>query len=102
MRFAFRQRLRQRRVLPVTLWLLLLLAANALQVVAATHWHSNAMAVPRRPPRIPMGSTTMAVCSARWPPMSGLRRRPLHPGRFSPSSNPPLRRCRTFLLPRRG
>jgi hypothetical protein len=28
--------------LKITLWLLLLLWANALQVVASTHWHSNA------------------------------------------------------------
>lgn len=33
----------RRRDLRVALWALLLLAGNALQVVAATHWHSNAI-----------------------------------------------------------
>jgi hypothetical protein len=37
--------LRRRHGLPIALWLLLLLSANALQVVAANHWHSNAIAV---------------------------------------------------------
>jgi hypothetical protein len=43
MRFSWRHLLRRRQGLPVALWLLLLLSANALQVVAATHWHSAAI-----------------------------------------------------------
>jgi hypothetical protein len=34
-----------KRELKVGLWLLLLLSASALQVVAATHWHNNAISV---------------------------------------------------------
>lgn len=34
-----------KRPLQVALWALLVLAGNALQVVAATHWHSNALVV---------------------------------------------------------
>jgi hypothetical protein len=44
MRFSWRHLLRRKHGLPVALWLLLLLSANALQVVAATHWHSTALA----------------------------------------------------------
>lgn len=42
---VLRTLLRRRQGLPVALWLLLLLSANALQVVAATHWHSHAVSV---------------------------------------------------------
>jgi hypothetical protein len=45
MRHAWSQLLRRKHGLPVGLWLLLLLSANALQIVAATHWHSNAISV---------------------------------------------------------
>jgi hypothetical protein len=44
MRATWRHLLRRRHGLPVALWLLLLLSANALQVVAASHWHGNAIA----------------------------------------------------------
>lgn len=37
------RRLRAERKIRVALWALLLLAGNALQVVAATHWHSSAI-----------------------------------------------------------
>lgn len=56
MRHALRNLLRRRHGLPVALWLLLLLSANALQVVAATHWHSTAIsaaAVPGAAPHAP-------------------------------------------------
>jgi len=43
MRPSWRHLLRRKHGLPVALWLLLLLSANALQVVAATHWHSTAI-----------------------------------------------------------
>jgi hypothetical protein len=43
MRCTRRHLLRRRHGLPVALWLLLLLTANALQVVSATHWHSTAV-----------------------------------------------------------
>lgn len=45
MRLSWRHLLRRKHGLPVALWLLLLLSANALQVVAATHWHSTAISV---------------------------------------------------------
>jgi hypothetical protein len=45
MRSTWRHLLRRQHGLPVALWLLLLLSANALQVVAATHWHNSAVAV---------------------------------------------------------
>jgi hypothetical protein len=41
MRSPWRHLLHRRNDLPVALWLLLLLTANALQVVSATHWHST-------------------------------------------------------------
>jgi len=43
MHFSRPHPLRRKHGLPVGLWLLLLLSANALQVVAATHWHSTAI-----------------------------------------------------------
>src|SRR5512139_419602 len=43
MRSTWCHLLRRRHGLPVAAWLLLLLSANALQVVAATHWHSSAI-----------------------------------------------------------
>lgn len=43
MGFSWSHLLRRRHGLPVALWLLLFLSANALQVVAATHWHSTAV-----------------------------------------------------------
>ncbi len=45
MRSLWRNLLRRRHGLPVAAWLLLVLSANALQAVAATHWHSSALAV---------------------------------------------------------
>lgn len=41
MRFSWSLLRRRKNGLPVALWLLLLLSANALQIVAATHWHNN-------------------------------------------------------------
>ena len=43
MRISWRHLLRRQHGLPVALWLLLLLSANALQLVAATHWHNTAI-----------------------------------------------------------
>ena len=43
MRSTWRHLQRRQHGLPVALWLLLLLTANALQVVSATHWHSTAI-----------------------------------------------------------
>jgi hypothetical protein len=43
MRPFWRHLLHRKNGLPVAVWLLLLLSANALQVVAATHWHSTAV-----------------------------------------------------------
>lgn len=47
MRSAWRHLLRRQHGLPVGLWLLLL-SANAVQVVASTHWHSSTVTLAAR------------------------------------------------------
>jgi len=60
--------LRRRHGLPVALWLLLFLSANALQVVAATHWHSTTVspvagaASPQPPPPDGLHQDDCALC----------------------------------------